>query len=48
MINMLSSDFIRRQADIEKVNREIPKEKGVTVICSIGRFSNAKILIILH
>ncbi|MDR1584012.1 MAG: glycosyltransferase [Prevotellaceae bacterium] len=40
--NMLSSDFIRRQADIEKVDREIPKEKGGTAICSIGRFSNAK------
>jgi glycosyltransferase involved in cell wall biosynthesis len=40
--NILSPDFIRRQADIEKVDREIPKERDVIAICSVGRFSNAK------
>ena len=40
--NILSPDFIRTQADAIDVSAEILKEKGVTTICSAGRFTQAK------
>lgn len=40
--NILSSDFVLQQADLEDVSNEIPKIEGVLNLCSVGRFSEAK------
>lgn len=40
--NILSPDFIRRQADMETVDAEIPRLQDGVNILSIGRFSVAK------
>jgi len=40
--NILSPVFIQTQADAKEVSAEIPKEKGITAICSTGRFTQAK------
>ena len=40
--NILSPDFVRQQAEIEDVRGEMPKENGITLLCSVGRFSSQK------
>lgn len=40
--NILHPDHIRSQAESISVENEIPSEKGVTTICSVGRFCEAK------
>lgn len=40
--NIFSPDFIKKQAEIEDIEKEIPKKENTTIICSVGRFSHAK------
>jgi glycosyltransferase involved in cell wall biosynthesis len=40
--NILSPNFIRKQASIIDVNTEIPKDKNTISLCSVGRFSHPK------
>jgi glycosyltransferase involved in cell wall biosynthesis len=40
--NILSPDFVRKQAALEDVSPEMPKEENVTTLCSVGRFTEAK------
>lgn len=40
--NILSPVFVREQALLDDVNAEIPNEKNVVKLCSVGRFSTAK------
>lgn len=40
--NILSSLFVRRQADLDEVTAEMPDEPGVVKILTIGRFSLPK------
>lgn len=40
--NILSSQFVRQQAELEDVSAEMPSEVGVTKILSIGRFCPPK------
>jgi glycosyltransferase involved in cell wall biosynthesis len=39
--NILSPDFIRKQADKADISIEIPKDRNIT-LCSVGRFTHAK------
>lgn len=40
--NILSPAFVREQALVEDVSSEIPNEKTVIKLCSVGRYSTAK------
>lgn len=40
--NILSPTFVRQQAELDDVSKEMPNENGVIKILSIGRFSRAK------
>ena len=40
--NILSAVFVREQAALQDVSREMEVEKGVLKLCSVGRFSYPK------
>lgn len=40
--NILSPDFVKQQSELENVYDEMPDEKGITKILTIGRFSPPK------
>jgi glycosyltransferase involved in cell wall biosynthesis len=40
--NILSPDFVRKQADLQDVSKEMSKEQNTVTLCSVGRFSPQK------
>ncbi len=42
MKNILSPRFVKKQADMEDVSKEMPKDEGVIRLLSVGRFSPPK------